>query len=141
MIIERGMEYHGSKSITGKNIPASHKPGIVKEQRVDGSSCINSIHLRYTLMGFERNYQVKIPSNQIIQCRSYISSIITSKHLEKDEFSLNPSFVTGFIDGEGCFFISITRDNKYSTGWHVKPGFQISLLRKLQKDLPLLQQI
>ena len=40
----------------------------VKEQRVDGSWCIekyNSVHLRCTLMGFERNYQIKIPSKQL----------------------------------------------------------------------------
>jgi hypothetical protein len=36
----------------------------VKEQRVDGS-WHNGVCLRYTLTGFERNYQVKIPSNQI----------------------------------------------------------------------------
>ena len=38
----------------------------VKEQRVDGSWCIKPklMHLRYTLMGFERNYQVRILSNK-----------------------------------------------------------------------------
>ena len=35
----------------------------VKEQRVNGS-CINKLMLRCTLKGFERNYQVRIPSNQ-----------------------------------------------------------------------------
>ena len=44
----------------------------VKEQRVNGSWCgINLSHLRYTLMGFERNYPVRIPSNHIIQRRFY----------------------------------------------------------------------
>jgi hypothetical protein len=40
----------------------------VKEQRVDGSCCIKSklMQLRCTLMGFERYYQISIPSNQII---------------------------------------------------------------------------
>jgi hypothetical protein len=37
----------------------------VKEQRVDGSWCIKQMHFRYTLMGFERNYQIKIPSKQL----------------------------------------------------------------------------
>ena len=48
----------------------------VKEQRVDGSWCINSYsfpitnyknisHLRCTLTGFKRNYQVNILSNQL----------------------------------------------------------------------------
>ena len=41
----------------------------VKEQRVDGSYCIKAkskiMQLRCTLMGFERNYQVKILSKQL----------------------------------------------------------------------------
>jgi hypothetical protein len=38
-----------------------------KEQRVDGSWCIQftELHLRCTLMGFERNYQSKILSKQL----------------------------------------------------------------------------
>ena len=60
-MIERKMGYRGSKSISG--YPTS-QPGIVKEQRVDGSWC-NLLHLRCTLMGLERDYQVKIPSNQV----------------------------------------------------------------------------
>ena len=41
-IIERVMDYHGSKSITGLNVPqVANKLVIVKEQRVDGS-CIES---------------------------------------------------------------------------------------------------
>jgi hypothetical protein len=40
---------------------------FVKEQRVDGSWCINFklMHLRCTLMGFERNYPIKILSKQL----------------------------------------------------------------------------
>jgi hypothetical protein len=39
----------------------------VKEQRVDGSWCSNQrfLHFRCTLMGFERNYQIKNPSKQL----------------------------------------------------------------------------
>lgn len=58
-IIERAMEYRGSKSVTYKNL-------AVKEQRVYGSWCgINISHLRCILKGFERNYQTGIPSNYI----------------------------------------------------------------------------
>jgi len=47
----------GSKSVIFNNI-------TVKEQRVYGSWCgINLSHLRCTLVGFERSYQAKIPSN------------------------------------------------------------------------------
>jgi hypothetical protein len=67
---ENEMGYRGSKSeITGL---ATVKTISVKEQRVDGSWFIKQtkkqklINLRCTLMGFERYYQISIPSNQII---------------------------------------------------------------------------
>ena len=59
-MIENEMGYRGSKSVSSKN--------AVKEQRVDGSwshYLINNSLLRYTLMGFERNYQIKILSKQL----------------------------------------------------------------------------
>jgi len=68
-MIEREMGYRGSKSITDLHKPTSHKSVIVKEQRVDGSW--HNRCLRCTLMGFERNYQVKIPSKQINKYREY----------------------------------------------------------------------
>ena len=57
---ENEMDNRGSKS------DLRSKFNSVKEQRVDGSLCFYSKHIRYTLMGFERNYQVKIPSKQLI---------------------------------------------------------------------------
>jgi len=59
-IDEKKMEYRGSKSDLNKS---------VKEQRVDGSWFLNKIavpnrNLRFTLMGLERGYLVKIPSKQ-----------------------------------------------------------------------------
>jgi hypothetical protein len=65
---ENEMGYRGSKSdLLMKS---------VKEQRVDGSWCINSkfMHLRCTLMGFERNYRINILSNQLN--RSSFSTLI-----------------------------------------------------------------
>jgi len=63
---ETEMGYRGSKSYLFNSY---HKwlSKCVKEQRVDGSWCLQnkSKHLRCTLMGFERNYQVKIPTNQL----------------------------------------------------------------------------
>lgn len=59
-MIEKEMGNHVSKLVTflSKSIAA-------QEQRVNGSWCgTYTPHLRYTLAGFERNYQVNIPSNQ-----------------------------------------------------------------------------
>ena len=61
---ENEMGYRGSKSekLT-KNLQPKISYTSVKEQRVDGS-CIGKPMLRCTLMGFERNYQIRIPSKQ-----------------------------------------------------------------------------
>jgi hypothetical protein len=51
---------------------------------------------------------------------------------------LNPWWVIGFVDGEGCFTISILKDKNRKTGWDVKPSFSLSLHIK---DLYLLEKI
>ena len=84
------MANRGSKSVL---------PNTVKEQRVDGSWFLTKIarNLRCTLMGFERNYQIKIPSNQLN--KQYYSTLSKTDFKNK----LNPWFITGFADAEGCF--------------------------------------
>lgn len=60
---ENEMDNRVSKSVLGNT---------VKEQRVYGSSIgtlLSSSMLRCTLMGFKRNYQVRIPSNQLNKLR------------------------------------------------------------------------
>ena len=125
-MIENEMGYRGSKSIVSQNT-------IVKEQRVDGSyiEYFNKKKLsmlRYTLVGFERSYLTKNPSNFINLKRNF--STLESK--------LNPFYVTGFVDGEGSFILTIIRDNKYKSGWRVACRFVISLHKK---DIMLLNNI
>jgi len=81
-------------------------------------------------MGFERNYQTKIPSDQVLQRRCY-SSTTTSQ-----SFPLNPLFITGFTDAEGSFMIRIRKSPRYATGWLVVALFSITLDKK---DLGILQ--
>jgi hypothetical protein len=50
---------------------------------------------------------------------------------------LNPNFVSGFVDAEGSFVISITRKSK-GIKWAVRARFNIHLH---SKDLPLLRRI
>jgi hypothetical protein len=49
---------------------------------------------------------------------------------------LDPWFVTGLTEGEGCFCISLAIRAKLRTGLEVRPSFSLSLN---QKDLALLQ--
>jgi len=42
---------------------------------------------------------------------------------------LDPNYVTGFTDGEGCFYIGISPE-KNNSGYRVKLSFQIGLHKK-----------
>jgi len=37
--------------------------------------------------------------------------------------NIHPWWVTGFVDGEGCFTVSITKNSELKTGWRVKAIF------------------
>lgn len=49
---------------------------------------------------------------------------------------LDPWFITGIVDAESTFSISIRKLSKYKIGWYVEPSFTIGLDKK---DLPLLE--
>jgi len=36
------------------------------------------------------------------------------------------SYITGFVDGEGCFAVSFSRRAKFKLGIEVRPSFSIS---------------
>nr|YP_009710800.1 LAGLIDADG homing endonuclease [Macrolepiota fuliginosa]QFZ98749.1 LAGLIDADG homing endonuclease [Macrolepiota fuliginosa] len=117
-MIENEMGYRGSKSEL-----VSHT-NSVKEQRVDGSWCKKPLHLRCTLMGFERNYQIKIPSKQLNK-QNY--STLSKTSLAFGNNKLNPWFITGFADAEGCFSFTIKPDAKSKLKWRSSPLFVIKL--------------
>ena len=51
---------------------------------------------------------------------------------------MNPYYVTGFVDGEGSFIITVNPHSGYNTGYRIKATFAIGLH---EKDLPLLELI
>ena len=67
--------------------------------------------------------------------RIYCSSCSTHNYTVKP---LHPAWVSGFTDGEGCFIVSITKNENLNTGLHVQLFFQISLHNK---DLKLMIKI
>ena len=135
---ETKMGYRGSKSVL------EQYSNTVKEQRVDGNcreknyklKQNNSSLLRCTLMGFERNYQIKIPSKQLTYFKqlNYKKNFSTSNYKPK----LNPYFVTGLADAESSFIVSIQKNERYKIGWRVLAAFQIGLH---ERDLALLLQL
>lgn len=127
---ESEMGYRGSKSVLLNS--------TIKEQRVDGSwnkYLLSNLLLRYTLMGFERNYQIKVLSKQFNK-----TNFCTSAYAQVPFTKLDPWFVTGFWDGEASFSVSIYIDKRIKgrVGWSIKPSFQISLH---SRDMKLLLQM
>jgi LAGLIDADG endonuclease len=59
-----------------------------------------------------------------------------NKMTNKIENKLDPNWVTGFVDGEGCFHISLARNINSKREWHVQACFNIGLHIK-DKDLLL----
>ena len=80
---ENNVEYRGSKSDIF-NLKTKFKIISVKEQRVDGSQFIHLTQLRYTLLDFERNSLIKIPSNQNQQRRVYSTVKIDKAKILKE---------------------------------------------------------
>jgi hypothetical protein len=95
---ENEMGNRGSKSVLVSS--------IVKEQRVDGSyyGSVSTPKLRCTLTGCESSYQIKIPSKQLKNKRTFSTVNFQPK--------LNPCFVTGLSDAESSFIIRIYKNTK-----------------------------
>ena len=39
---------------------------------------------------------------------------------------IDPSYVSGYVDGEGCFTVSFSPRRKLRVGWEVRPSFSVS---------------
>lgn len=68
-----------------------------------------------------QNYK-SINSNLLLHNARYLSSLNNNK--------LNPNYISGFIDAEGCFHISIIKSSTSKIGAYVRAIFQISLHNK-----------
>ena len=58
--------------------------------------------------------------------------------MNKIKQNLNPNWVTGFVDAEGCFTVVLSQTNDSKVGWQVKPSFKIKLHIR---DINLLKEI
>lgn len=110
----------------------------IKEQRVNGSWCFVLKHLRNTLISFERNYQVRNPSNQINRQIRFYATKLVQNCVNSTIQPVNPWFITGFIEGKASFNVNVTRSQKMKSGWRVQIEFKIGLHKK---DKNLLERI
>lgn len=82
-------------------------------------------------------------NNRII--KQYSTSTSTSKFPnynfnKSNSYYLNPYYITGFVDAEGCFTTSIFKDSRMLLKWQVKPIFKITVHNKDRNILDALQR-
>ena len=65
-------------------------------------------------------------------------ALITTREAYGERVPLDPWFVSGLTEGEGCFCISLALRSKLRTGVEVRPSFSLSLN---EKDLELLRDL
>lgn len=69
---------------------------------------------------------------------NFFASPRLTSGVSENNIKLNPWLVTGFIEGEGCFFINVTKNKKYKTGFKVELSLVIMLHKK---DKALLEEV
>jgi hypothetical protein len=74
--------------------------------------------------------------NLFLASTSPFTTMIRS--LSTNSNAVHPWWVSGFVDGEGCFSISILKNSELKTGWSVKATFSIHIH---SNDLALLEKI
>jgi hypothetical protein len=86
-------------------------------------------------------FAYKTGENNKVRLYSTTTPVLPSYNLNgNNSYYLNPYYITGFVDAEGCFTTSIFKDSRMSTKWQVKPIFSISLHNKDIKILEAIQR-
>ena len=50
-------------------------------------------------------------------------------------------YISGYVDGEGCFSISFSKRDKFLVGWETKPSFSVSQNEDRAQTIFLMQKI
>ena len=112
-----------------------------------GTGCVKFYSIFYLSMSLCSLKRVpvvaySIAGKKISTFRGY--SISSKKVVERSDRgreitpALDPHFVTGIVDAEGCFHVSITKNKRLKLGLQVRLFFEIGLN---EKDKALLEQI
>jgi len=52
-------------------------------------------------------------------------NLVVSQHAGGFPVDL-PSYISGYVDGEGCFTVSFSRRSRMRGGWEVRPSYSVS---------------
>ena len=51
-----------------------------------------------------------------------------------------PSYLSGFVDGEGCFCVTFNKSKRHQFGWDIRPSFSASQNRNRSEVLILMKE-
>ena len=51
---------------------------------------------------------------------------ITRRKFAKKMFNSSPAYLSGFVDGEGCFCVTFNKSHRHKFGWDICPSFSAS---------------
>jgi len=99
--------------------------------------CFLTIGMFAVLCGFGNEEEMLFCSFIAINC---VNQILLSNKcvLRANPGLVDPNFITGFSDGESCFYIGIRKTYKVKVGWLIELKYVINLHKK---DQPLLELI
>ena len=80
-------------------------------------------------------YSTKLLTTRFYSTSSKKAEAKVVQRTDREICQLDPNWVTGFVDGEGCFHVAVRKNENLKLGWEVMPGFTIVLHNK---DKPLL---
>lgn len=79
------------------------------------------------LISWEVRGKLKIPLDPVTtESEKMRSNYKIESNARSFAESINPFYVSGYIDGEGCFSVSFSPRKKLLVGWEVRPSFSVS---------------
>ena len=105
-------------------------------------TCLISLW-NYYIGDFQINYLCSDPQTNLLIFESSKVAVHVQKYStliknSNQNAQLDPWFITGFVDGEGCFIIGITKSSSHKAGYQVRVYFSIEVHKK---DELLLERI
>ena len=67
-------------------------------------------------------------------------SITRREFIVGDTMKHFPSYLSGFVDGEGCFCVTFNKSNRHKFGWDIRPSFSVSQNRDRSEVLRLMKK-
>ena len=70
------------------------------------------------------NIRVSRTTHRVVRCGVYDSDNVTGADNQQERLRV-AGWITGFVDGEGCFAVPMHRNPTSSVGWQVQPQFVV----------------